>query len=150
MLVAEVADVGHGGKVLPYELTQNARACSVQNAYARHANEDGIVDEVGDGIDGLVATYATDIKVLAEVLFTVVDDVARVVRDAAVGAHDVGVACLGLCLLGFRRFGVFQTLGAHLGLHAAEDDCSHLAVDALNGAYALQPLDAHGVADFEL
>ena len=150
MLVSVVTHVRYGGKVLAYQLAQDARACSMQDSHARHAYEYGVVDEVGDGVDGLVATHATYVQVLAEVLSAVVDDVACVVGDTAVGTHDIGIALFGLALLSFWRFSVLQPFGAHLGFHTSEDDSCHLALNAFNGADALQALDTDGVTHFEL
>ena len=53
MLVAEVGNVGYRGQILAYQLTQDAGACAMQNPHPRYAHEDGIVDVIGDGVDGV-------------------------------------------------------------------------------------------------
>ena len=148
MLVLVVFYVGNGGQILADELAQNTRSSTVQNAYSRHSHKDGIVDEIGDGIDGFVASHAADVDVLLEVQFAVIDDVAGIVRNVGIGACDGGVTLFGLAfLLRFGGFGMLQPLSPHLGLHIAKDDGGHLAVYAFNGSDAGESLDAHGVAD---
>ena len=96
MLVAEGSDVGNRAQILTYQLSENTRSCAMENTYARHANKDGVVDEIGDGIDSLVASHASDIEILTEVQFAVVYDLTRVARDGAVCACDAAVALLCL------------------------------------------------------
>ena len=42
------------------------RSCSVKDTHTRHADEDSIINEIGDGLQRFVATHATDINVLLE------------------------------------------------------------------------------------
>ena len=78
MLVAEVLYVGNSGQIRANQLAQNACSSTVQDAYARHTDEDGVVDEIGDGVDGFVAAQTPDVDVLMEVQLAVVDDVTRI------------------------------------------------------------------------
>ena len=68
VLVAEMADVGHSGKVLADELSQDAGARSVKDSHAWHTSQDSVIDEISDGIDGFIASHTSDIEVLMEVL----------------------------------------------------------------------------------
>ena len=65
-----VATTGHGRvglQVLSYEGAQDAVARAMQYAHARHAQQYGIVDVVGDSLQGLFATHTTHVDVLLEV-----------------------------------------------------------------------------------
>ena len=150
MLVAVVCDVGNGGQILAYQLPQDARSRAVQDSHARHAYEDGIVDEIGDGVDGLVASHTAHVEVLSEVQFAVVYHLAGVLRYHPVRACDIVVALLGLRELRGGFLGAFQTVGTHLRTHAAEDDHRLTAVDAFNLADGREAFDAHGVAGLQL
>ena len=64
-------------QVLTDELAEDAVALAVEDAHARHAYEDGIVDEILHGGQSLVATHTAHVYVLMEVGTTVVDGLAR-------------------------------------------------------------------------
>ncbi len=68
---AGLLDVGDGIKVLTNQLAQNASTRTVQNTNTAQADEDSIVDEVHHRIDSFVTTHASHVKVLVEVLSTV-------------------------------------------------------------------------------
>ena len=67
MLVAAAGYGGGGIEVLADEGAQYAIARAMQDAHTGHAEQDGIVDIVGDGLQGLLATHAAHIDVLLEV-----------------------------------------------------------------------------------
>ena len=114
----------------------------MKDAYAAHTHEDGVVNEIGDGIQGFVATHAAHIEVLPEVLAVGVDGLACLAADA------IGVEAL-LAVLGFRfrLDSRLQSFQAHLRTHISENHRCHLAVDALDVANRLQTLDAYGGSD---
>ena len=120
----------------------------MQDTYSWHTYEDGIVDEIGNGIDGLIASHPSYVDVLLEIKLTVINHISRIVGYVAVGTCYRGITffCLGL-VLGFGGIGMFQTFGSHLGLHISEDDGGHLAVNVFNCPHTGQSLDAHGVAN---
>lgn len=149
VFVAIVRNVGYGSQILAYQLAQNTRSCAVKDAYSRHANEDGVVDEIGNGIDGFVASHASHVEILTEVQLAVVDHVTRVFRYQSIGACDVAVALFGLREWGGRLLCAFKTVGSHLRPHAAEDDYRLTAADALYLTNGGETLDADGVAGLQ-
>ena len=122
----------------------------MQYSHAWHAYEDGIVDEISDSVDGLVASHAPHVEVLSEVQFAVVYHVARILRHHAVRARDIVVALLSLREGSGGLLGAFQTVGTHLRTHAAEDDHSLTAIDAFNLADGGEAFDTDGIAGFQL
>lgn len=80
VLVAIGTDIGDGMQVLANQLAQDAAARAVEDAHTRHAHENGIVDEVGDGIDSLIAAHAAHVQILAEIQLARVYRLARLVR----------------------------------------------------------------------
>ena len=86
MLVGEVANGGHGGEVLADEGAQDAGAGTVENAHTLGANEYGIVDVVLHGLDGLGATHAAHIELLAEVELAPAYAVLRLSAEESGGA----------------------------------------------------------------
>ena len=79
MLVAVLFDIGNSGQILSYKLPQDTCSCAVKNAYTGHADEYGIIYEIGHGIDGFIASHAAHIKVLPEVQLAVIYHVAGIV-----------------------------------------------------------------------
>ena len=67
VLVATACHGRVGLQVLADEGAQDAIACAMQDTYARHAEQYGIVDVVGDSLQRLLATHATHVDVLLEV-----------------------------------------------------------------------------------
>ena len=104
MLVVEVRNIRDRGQILAYQLSQNTRARTVQDPHSRDTHENGIVDKIGHGTDGLVTSHTTDVDVLFEVQLTVVDHVAGVLRGIAVGTYNVGIAFLTVPLETGRAF----------------------------------------------
>ena len=149
MLIAVVCDVGNSGQILAYQLAQNTGSRTVQDSHARHAYEDGIVDEIGDGVDSLIASHAAHVEVLTEVQLAVVYHLAGVLRYHPVRACDIVVALFGLRELRGGLLGTFQTVCAHLRTHAAEDDHRLTAIDAFDLADGREAFYAHGVAGFQ-
>ena len=140
VFVGEVRDVGDCGEVLADELAQNAVSLSVKDAHARHSHKDGVVDEIGDGIEGFVASHPSHVEVLMEVLPVGVDGLARLAADVVSG--EAGVFLCWLAVIG-----QFQTLQAHLRAHTAKDDSCRFPLDAFYRSHGLQALDADGGAD---
>lgn len=66
MFVGKVAHSGNGFQILADKRAQDTRSCSVKDTHTRHADEDSIINEIGDGLQRFVATHATDINVLLE------------------------------------------------------------------------------------
>lgn len=149
VLVAVVTDVGYGGEILAYELSENARSSTMEYAHSGHSHEDGVVDEIGDSVDGLVASHTTHIDVLLEVEFAVVDDVAGTTRHHGIGASDALIALFGLGGTLSGSFGMLEALQSHLGLHTTEDDNGLAAIDTVDNADRGESLDADGVALLE-
>ena len=73
MLIGEVGDIGNGSQVFTDELSENTRSCAVENTYPADSHQNGVVDEIGDGIDGLVTTHAPHIQILLELTPSLVD-----------------------------------------------------------------------------
>ena len=150
MLVSIVGDIGDGSEVLTDELAQDAVALAMEDAHALHTHEDGIVDEVLHGIERFVATHASHVEVLVEVLAVTVDGLLGEV--GYVVAAQVLHTFVGMGLGGFGGggalwgVGTLQSVNPHTSAHVAKDDAGHLAVDALDGAHRRCSLDAHAVA----
>ena len=109
----------------------------MENTHPGHAHEDGVINEIGDGIQGLISPHTAHVEVLVEIQFTVV---YRLPRLPAHGLHK------GLGLLLFGLVGTLQAVGPHFGLHVTKDDGGHLPFQALDGAHRGKALDAHRVA----
>ena len=150
MLVGIVGDIGDSSEVLTDELAQDAVALAMEDAHALHTHEDGIVDEVLHGIERFVATHASHVEVLVEVLAVTVDGLLGEV--GYVVAAQVLHTFVGMGLGGFGGggalwgVGTLQSVNPHTSAHVAKDDAGHLAVDALDGAHRRCSLDAHAVA----
>ena len=137
MLVFDTVDVGHSLQVLANQLSQNAVSFAVQDAYMTHAGENGIVDEVLNLVQRLVASHAADVDFLLECAAVFVNGVSG---HSAHRRH-----------LRFRRLwcvGMFQSFQPHLRAHAAKYGDSSLAVDALQSANGSLSFDAYRVTRF--
>ena len=110
----------------------------MEDAHTAHTHQNGIVDEIGHGVEGFVAAHAAHINVLVELLPSVVYRLAR----GAVHRHGGPVFKGGLV-------GMLQTVGTHLGAHVAEHYSGCLAVGLLNRAYGAQTFYPHTVAHFQ-
>ena len=66
MFVGKVAHSGNGFQILADKRAQDTRSGSVKDTLTLHADEDSIINEIGDGLQRFVATHATDINVLLE------------------------------------------------------------------------------------
>lgn len=76
MFICIMLYIGHSGKILPNEIAQNSIAFSMQNAHTTHANQNGIINEILHCIQGFIASHATNIKILMEILLMVINRIA--------------------------------------------------------------------------
>ena len=63
MLIVIGSYARHGVEILANESAEYAIAGAVQNAHIFTAELNGIVEEIGDGLNGFVATHAANIDV---------------------------------------------------------------------------------------
>ena len=108
----------------------------MEDAYSRHADEGGIVDEIHHGIEGFVASHAAHVEVLLEVELLLVDSLA--------GLSAYGHERARFFALGSR--GVFQLLQRGGGSQVAEYHGGVLALYALYLAHGCGALYPHRVA----
>ena len=147
MLVAISSDIGYRRKILTDKLAEDARTRAVEYAYPAHSHQYGIVDEVGDGMESLVATHTAHIQVLLEMELALVDDGTAALSAIRQGGHHGSGRRREL--LGCRSRSTLQPFGTHLGTHVTKDDGGHLAIHHLDGSYRGQPLDTHRVASLQ-
>lgn len=69
--------VGDRREILPYELSEDAVTFAMEDAHLLHIYEDGVVDEISDGVEGLVASHAPHVKVVTEVALPLSNGVER-------------------------------------------------------------------------
>ena len=67
VFLVEVGDGGHGGKVLADECLEDACACSMEDFHSGRSRYAGVVDEVCEGLDGLIASHASHVELFAEI-----------------------------------------------------------------------------------
>ena len=102
MFVASLGDVGDRVQILADELAQDACARSMKDAHAAHAYQDGIVDEMHHSVNSLVASHATHVQVLMEVLLSVFHRRACYLRSLN--------GQMGVLVSGISRFSFLITL----------------------------------------
>ena len=76
-----MGDAGDGREVLSDQLSEDAVACAVKDADAVGTDLDGVVNEVGDGLQRLVATHAAEVDLLAEMQAFLVHGIGRVCTE---------------------------------------------------------------------
>ena len=76
MLVVKIGHIRNGLQILTDELAKDACSCTMKDAHARHAHEYCVINEISDGIDGVVSAHSPHVKVLLEIEFPVVDGLA--------------------------------------------------------------------------
>ena len=132
-------NIRDGVEILANQLTENAVALAVKDAYMSHAYKDGVVNEILHCGESFVATHSSYVDVLMEIGTSIVDGLACSARSSSVSGGRGG-HCLW-------RFSVLQSVGAHLCPHISEDDGSHLSVcvHRLYVAYRLRSLYSDGV-----
>ena len=84
VFVFEAADVGDGGEVVADELAEDTCTCAVQDSYGGDVGENGVVDEVGDGLYGFVAAHAADVYFMFEMELFFVEGVGGLGADKGV------------------------------------------------------------------
>ncbi len=82
VLIAGREDVGDGVKILADELAKNAVALAMKDANASDTDEYGIVNEILNGIESLVTTHPSYVKILTELCTAVVNSVASGSRSS--------------------------------------------------------------------
>ena len=138
VFVAAACYGGIGLQVLADEGAQDAIARAVQYAHSGHAEQHGIVDVVGHGLQGLFASHATHVDVLLEVQAALRDILLCLLAQEGVGTWSLCLllACSLLCReLQLGKFG-------H-GAHHAEGHSNIHTIDLLNGTDGLLALDAY-------
>ena len=75
VLVVEGDDAGNGCEVLTDDLPQGSCACAVKDSNASNIDQQSIIDEVGDGLQGFVHSHASHINLLLEVKMLLPDAV---------------------------------------------------------------------------
>ena len=148
---------------------QDAVALAMEDTHTRHSHEDGIVDEISDGRQRLIATHTAHVEVLTEILPMVVDGVLGHMRYAErlqlIGqlihlrllsnARSTDARTVTRCTIcrttarcsTARLHDQLQPVERHIGVHITDGDDSVLAVDALEDALRLQALQLHRIAD---
>jgi hypothetical protein len=74
VLIATADDVGEGIEVVADEFAEDAVALAVQDAHGVGTYEDGIVDEVLNLKQCLVASQTANVYLLTEILLVGIDD----------------------------------------------------------------------------
>ena len=139
MFVAVTFHFLDGIEVLADELFEDASTGAVENSHARLTELDGIVDEVGDGLNGFVAAHATYINVGLEIELTC--------------THFVGSGIANrCCFFWFRnlfessfKFGQF-----HSSFQVAKRHDGEFPFNAHDVAHSGRALHHHIVAHFKL
>ena len=118
----------------------------MQDAHAAQSNQNGVVNEVHHGVNGLVATHAPDVQILMKVLTTVFHRSSRHMRRLN---SQMGVLISGgskFFTIHFYFFTSFQLLQLDLASQSSEDDRHLLALNGFYLADAVRAFDANGVA----
>ena len=104
VLVVKGDDARDSVHVLTDGLAQGSCACAVKDADARGVDQQGIVDEVGNGLQGFVCPHASHINLLPEVEMLLPNAVSSLF------AYHNSLSCFAFLLsLGWDRGG-FQPL----------------------------------------
>ena len=150
MLIGIMRHIWNAAQVLTDELAENTIALAMKNSNSWHSYQDGIVNEILNGIQCLIATHTSYIQILVEVGLVGIYRLAGLLADTI--RSQVLLALLGLIYVFGCGCGVLQSVEAHLGAHAAENSSGSIAVDALYLSYRSQALDSYGIAhlDFPL
>ena len=114
-------------------MAQDARACAVEDAYARHAHLCGVVDEMLHSIQGLVASHSAYVDVLLEVQLFLAHGILGL---AAEEAH----ARARFFFLRFARG--HEAVHLHLSAHLPEEHRGCLSVDAQQTSHGGLAFDA--------
>ena len=122
VLVVVVLDGRNGVQILADKVAQYAVAGTVQDAYATHADERGIVDKVHNGLDSLIATHAANIDIRLESQFAVIDVIVSLL------AH----ICGGAYILNLYRLSRLQTVSLDRCLDKSECNGNIIFVDRYN------------------
>ena len=112
VLVGKMGHTGDGREVLSDELAEDAVARAVEDADAVGADLDSVVDEVGHGLQGFVATHAAEVDVLVEMQALLMHRVGRLF------AEEGGAACRGALQGGLVD--ALQTLRGHCLLYTSD------------------------------
>ena len=129
-----MGDAGDGREVLSDQLSEDAVSCAVKDADAVGTDLDGVVNEVGDGLQRLVATHAAEVDLLAEMQAFLVHGIGRVCTE------EGGTARRGTLQGGLVD--ALQTLRGDGALDRPEGYDGLLALyfqDASDGRLALHP-----------
>ena len=150
MLIGIMRHIWNAAQVLTDELAENSIALAMKNSNSWHSYQDGIINEILNGIQCLIATHTSYIQILVEVGLVGIYRLAGLLADTI--RSQVFLALLGLIYVFGCGCGVLQSVEAHLGAHAAENSSGSIAIDALNLSYRSQALDSYGIAhlDFPL
>ena len=133
MLIGIMRHIWNAAQVLPDELSENSVALAVKDSNSWHTYQDGIVNEILNGIQCLIATHTSYIQILMEIGLVGINRLAGLLADTI--RSQVFLALFGLIYVFGCGCGVLQSVEAHLGTHAAKNSSGSIAVDALYLSY---------------
>ena len=81
MLIGIMRHIWNAAQVLPDELSENSVALAMKNSNSWHTYQDGIVNEILNGIQCFIATHTSYIQILVEVGFMRVNGLSGFLTD---------------------------------------------------------------------
>lgn len=141
MLIVGRGNARYGGEVLADDLSQGSCTCAVKDADTRGIDQQGIVYEIGDGLQGFVGSHPANIYLWMEFEMLLPYAVCRLL------AYHYGLACFAI----HPSFGGegrgFQSLNVNQRPHHAKGNSRLLAFNSSNGAYGSLTFDADAIAN---
>ena len=135
-------DARDGVQVLADGLPKCSSTCAVQDTDARCVDQQSVVDEVGDSLQGFVGSHAPHVNLLPEVEMLLPDAVL------CLSAYDYSLLCLAIFpSFGGGGGGFLQSLEVNDGSHHAKGDGGLLALDGRDGAHGSLAFDADSIAN---
>ena len=117
MLIGIMRHIRHAAQVLTDELSEDSVALAMEISNSWHSHKDGIVNEILNGIQCLIATHTSYIQILVEVGLVGIYRLAGLLADTI--RSQVFLALLGLIYVFGCGCGELQSVESHLGAHAA-------------------------------
>ena len=106
MLIGIMRHIRHAAQVLTDELSEDSVALAMENSNSWHSYQDGIVNEILNGIQCLIATHTSHIQILMEIGLVGIYRLAGLLADTI--RSQVLLAFLGLIYVFGCGCGVLQ------------------------------------------
>lgn len=81
MLIGIMRYIWNAAQVLPDELSENSVALAMKNSNSWHTYQDGIVNEILNGIQCFIATHTSNIQILMEIGLVSINRLAGLLAD---------------------------------------------------------------------